>query len=71
MRSRSIIEFLGLWEKLCNPGFRPLEFERFRNEAGSNLMGLRVRRFCFEPENLAGLADPLLDPMHFTVECMI
>jgi len=36
MRSRSTIEFLGLWEKLCNPGFKPLEFERFRNEAGSN-----------------------------------
>lgn len=29
MRSRSTIEFLGLWEKLCNPDFKPLEFERF------------------------------------------
>jgi hypothetical protein len=29
-------EFLGLWEKLSNPGFKPLEFERFKNEAGSN-----------------------------------
>lgn len=36
MRSRSTIEFLGLWEKLSNPEFKPLEFERFRNEAGSN-----------------------------------
>ena len=36
MRSRSTIEFLGLWEKLSNPGFKPLEFERFKNEAGSN-----------------------------------
>jgi len=24
------IELLGLWEKLCNPGFKPIEFERFR-----------------------------------------
>ena len=36
MRSRSTIEFIGLWEKLCNPLFKPLEFERFKNEAGSN-----------------------------------
>ena len=32
MRSRSTIEFLGLWEKLSNPDFKPLELERFRNE---------------------------------------
>jgi len=36
MRSRSTIEFLGLWEKLCNPDFKPLEFERFKNNAGGN-----------------------------------
>jgi hypothetical protein len=36
MRTRSTIEFLGLWEILSNSGFKPLEFERFKNEAGSN-----------------------------------
>jgi hypothetical protein len=36
MRSRSTIEFIGLWEKLSNPDFKPLEFERFKNEAGNN-----------------------------------
>jgi hypothetical protein len=36
MRSRSTIEFLGLWEKLCNPDFKPIEFERFKNEAACN-----------------------------------
>jgi hypothetical protein len=36
MRNRATIEFLGLWEKLNNPDFKPLEFERFKNEAGSN-----------------------------------
>ncbi len=44
MRSRSTIEFLGLWEKLCNPVFKPLEFERFRNEAGSNYFVLSPHR---------------------------
>ena len=47
MRSRSTIEFLGLWETLCNPDFKPLEFERFKNEAGSNYFVLSpYRRAC-------------------------
>ena len=33
MRSRSTIEFLGLWEKLSNPDFKPLEFVRFKSAA--------------------------------------
>lgn len=36
IRSKSTIEFLGLWEKLNNLNFKPVEFERFKNEAGSN-----------------------------------
>lgn len=27
MRNRDVIEFLGLWERLHNPDFTPLEFE--------------------------------------------
>jgi KilA-N domain len=45
MRGRSTLEFLGLWEKLSNPGFKPLEFERFRNEAGSNYFVLSPQRW--------------------------
>jgi len=45
MRNRSTIEFLGLWEKLSNPDFKPLEFERFRNEAGSNYFVLSPQRW--------------------------
>jgi KilA-N domain len=45
MRSRSTVEFLGLWEKLSNPGFKPLEFERFKNEAGSNYFTLSPQRW--------------------------
>lgn len=36
LRSRSVIEFLGLWEQLNNPGFKLVEFDRFKNEAGAN-----------------------------------
>ena len=45
MRGRSTIEFLGLWEQLSNPEFKPLEFERFRNEAGSNYFVLSPQRW--------------------------
>lgn len=45
MRNRSTIEFLGLWEKLNNSDFKPLDFERFRNEAGSNYFVLSPQRW--------------------------
>ena len=36
MRNRDTIEFLGLWEQLNNPDFKPVEFDGFRTQAGSN-----------------------------------
>ena len=32
MRNRNTIEFLGIWESLYNPVFKPLEFEGFKNK---------------------------------------
>ena len=45
MRSRSTIEFIGLWEQLNNPHFKPIEFERFKIEAGSNYFVLSPKRW--------------------------
>ena len=36
LRSRSTIELLWLWEKLNNPDFKLVEFDQFKNEAGTN-----------------------------------
>ena len=36
LRSKNTIEFLGLWEKLHNPGFKGAEFDSFMYQAGSN-----------------------------------
>ena len=36
MRSKDTIEFLGLWEQLHNSSFKGVEFDAFRNQAGSN-----------------------------------
>lgn len=35
-RNRDTIEYLGLWEQLHNPNFKPVKFDGFRKEAGSN-----------------------------------
>ncbi|MCI1785266.1 MAG: KilA-N domain-containing protein [Bacteroidales bacterium] len=40
MRNRNTIEYLGIWETLYNPEFKPLEFEGFRKEAGLNAFTL-------------------------------
>ena len=34
LRNRNTIEFLGIWERLYNPEFKPIEFDRFRAQAG-------------------------------------
>jgi hypothetical protein len=54
MRSRATIEFLGLWEKLSNPDFKPLEYERFKNEAGSNYFVLSPQKWI-ESTNAIGI----------------
>lgn len=36
MRTRSTVEFLGIWECLNNPAFNRVDFEAVKTEAGSN-----------------------------------
>lgn len=45
MRSRDVIEFLGLWESLNNPDFKPIEFEGFKNEAGANAFTMSPKKW--------------------------
>lgn len=45
LRSRNTIEFLGLWESFNNPNFKPLEFEGFRKESGSNAFTLSPQKW--------------------------
>jgi KilA-N domain len=45
MRNRNTIEFLGIWEHLNNPDFKPLEFEGFRNKAGLNSFVLTPKQW--------------------------
>ena len=40
LRNRNTVEFLGVWELINTPAFKPLEFERFKSQAGLNSFSL-------------------------------
>ncbi|GAB2531488.1 KilA-N domain-containing protein [Simplicispira piscis] len=46
LRSKDTIEFLGVWERLNNPGFNSVEFDRIRLDAGTNRFRLSVKRWA-------------------------
>lgn len=45
MRNRNTIEYLGVWESLYNPEFKPTEFEGFKKEAGLNAFTLSPQKW--------------------------
>ncbi|MEK7223910.1 MAG: KilA-N domain-containing protein [Pseudomonadota bacterium] len=56
MRNRNTIEFLGVWERLNNVDFKPLEFEGFKNRAGLNSFVLTPRQWI-DVTNAIGLVS--------------
>ena len=54
MRNHNTIEYLGIWEQLNNPDFKPIEFEGFLQEAGSNAFTLSPKKWA-ESTNAIGL----------------
>ena len=45
MRNSNTVEFLGVWEQLHNPDFKPNEFVTFKNQAGSNSFNLTPKKW--------------------------
>ena len=56
MRGRDVIEFLGLWETLHNPNFKPLEFEGFKTQAGANAFTMSPKKWI-ESTNAIGIVS--------------
>ena len=56
LRSKDNIQFLGLWESMHNPDFKPIEFDRFKNEAGSNAFTLSPQKWI-EKTNAIGIVS--------------
>lgn len=54
LRLRSTIEFLGLWEQFHNDNFKGVEFDTFKEEAGSNAFTLTPQRWI-EKTNAIGI----------------
>lgn len=54
MRLRSTLEFLGLWEELNNPNFKLVDFDQFKNDAGSNAFVMSPQKWI-KSTNAIGL----------------
>ena len=56
MRLRSTLEFLGLWEELNNPNFNMVDFDQFKNDAGSNAFVMSPQKWI-KSTNAIGLVS--------------
>ena len=56
LRGKDTIEFLGLWETLHNPEFKPVEFDGFKKQAGLNAFTLSPKRWI-ETTNAKGIVS--------------
>lgn len=48
MRNKDVILYLGLWESINNENFKGVEFDAFKNEAGSNKFRISPQRWIKE-----------------------
>ncbi len=56
LRNRNTLEFLGIWEHLNNPDFKPVEFDGFRRQAGLNSFTLTPKQWI-EATNAIGVVS--------------
>lgn len=54
MRTRSTIDFIGLWEQLNNPAFNHIDFDGIKNLAGVNSFSLTPKKWI-ETTNAIGI----------------
>ncbi|MFA4890882.1 MAG: KilA-N domain-containing protein [Candidatus Gracilibacteria bacterium] len=54
LRNKNTLEFLGLWEKINNPNFKPVEFDGFKSQAGFNAFVMTPKRWI-EGVNAIGI----------------
>ena len=63
MRNHSTISFLGLWEQIHNPNFKPIEFDRFKAESGDNAFTLTPQQWIKATDAVKEfLITPTLSP---------
>ena len=57
MRNRNTIRYLGLWERLHNPDFNSIGFDRIESEAGTNGFIMTPKQGPWRSEGGCALAD--------------
>jgi hypothetical protein len=62
LRNRNTIEFLGIWEQLNNPDFKPVEFDGIKIQAGLNSFTLTPKQWIEKTEAI-GITDYELKTM--------
>jgi len=58
LRNRNTIEFLGIWERLNNPDFNPIEFDGFRKQAGLHSFTLTARQWIEKTAAIGIISKP-------------
>jgi hypothetical protein len=58
MRNRNTIEFLGLWEKLNNNNFNPIEFDGIKTKAGLNSFVLTINQWIDSTSAIGIISKP-------------
>jgi KilA-N domain len=56
MRNKNTLDFLGIWEMMHNPDFKPVEFDGFKKEAGYNSFVLSPQKWI-KSVNAIGLMN--------------
>ncbi len=54
LRNRNTLEFIGIWEQINNPDFKPVEFDRFKQQVGLNTFKLTPKKWI-EATNAIGI----------------
>ena len=63
LRNRNTIEFLGIWEQINNPDFKPLEFEGFKKQAGLNSFWISPKKWI-DATQAVGLVSKMEPATH-------
>ena len=58
MRNRNTVEFLGIWERVYNPSFNPVEFDIIKSQAGLNSYKTSVKEWCKKTNAIGIQARP-------------
>ena len=58
LRNRNTIEYLGIWEKLHNSGFNPIEFDGIKTQAGLNSFLLTAKQWIEKTGAIGLLSKP-------------